>query len=341
MKLAVVLFNLGGPDSPQAVRPFLFNLFNDPAIIRLPMPLRQLVAWLISTRREKTAQAIYAHMGGASPLFPNTEKQAHALEQQLRDLGEVKCFVAMRYWHPFIEETYCRIKNYAPDMIVQLPLYPQFSTTTTASSLRQAMRALSWKCKHKTICCYPTETGFIGAMAKNIHSAYAEMENISDKKPRLLLSAHGLPEKIVKGGDPYQWQCEQTAASLVAKLGIADLDWRLCYQSRVGPMRWIGPSTESEIEQAGLDKVPVIVAPIAFVSEHSETLVELNIEYRDLAMRCEVPAYATVPAVGTSSTFIAGLAGLVRQALSDERTCISEAGGRVCPVEFSGCCQKL
>ena len=157
----------------------------------------------------------------------------------------------------------------------------------------------------------------------------------------MLFSAHGLPEKIIKAGDPYQWQCEQTAAALVSALAIPDLDWVNCYQSRVGPLRWIGPSTEAEIGRAGHDKVPVVVVPIAFVSEHSETLVELDIEYRHLAAEKGVPFYARVPTVSTVPDFIAGLAALVRfvraQPVEQADGLVCPNGRRVCPSNFSAC----
>lgn len=341
-KTAIVLFNLGGPDSPKAVRPFLFNLFNDPAIIRLPSPLRQFVAWMISTRRDKVAQEIYGKIGGRSPIFENTEAQAHALEKQLSDLGEVKTFTAMRYWHPFAEETMVRVKKFEPDQIVLLPLYPQFSTTTTDSSLKE-WRTLAQRMRltvpTKTICCYPDEAGFITALAAATRAAYDEAAK--QGTPRVLFSAHGLPEKIVKAGDPYQVQCEQTVAALQKELALPDLDSVLCYQSRVGPLKWIGPATDQEIIRAGQDKRPLVVVPVAFVSEHSETLVEIDMEYRHMAAESGVPAYFYVPTVGVNAGFIAGLAGLVRQALNDKRPCVSSQGDRLCPQSFKGCCHDL
>ncbi len=321
MKTAVILFNLGGPDCPKAVRPFLYNLFSDPAIIHLPQPLRAFVAFLISSRREKTAQSIYAHLGGGSPILANTEAQARALELQLADLGEVKCFIVMRYWHPFCYETILAIEKFKPDQLVFLPLYPQFSATTTASSLKDfhetvRIRNSSLKdVKTKIIDRYPTEPGFIKALADNIRIAYDEALRHSAKPPRLLLSAHGLPEKIVQSGDPYPQQCEQTAQAVIDALKIPNLDAVLCYQSRVGPMKWIGPATDAEIDHAGQDQTPLVIAPIAFVSEHSETLVEIGIEYRHRAEQAGVPFFAVVPTVSTTPTFIAGLARLVRAVL--------------------------
>ena len=338
MKLAVLLFNLGGPDGPAAVQPFLFNLFNDPAIIRLPVPLRWLVAKLISKRRAPVAAEIYAKMGGRSPILPNTKAQAEALAARLQDVAETKCFIAMRYWHPFMKDTIRDIKKFAPDQVIMLPLYPQYSTTTSASSLQQArdiFRQHDPHVKLKTVCCYPTEDGFIQAMAESTRTAYEAAK--AHGTPRILFSAHGLPEEIVKAGDPYQWQCEQTTAALVKALAIPGLDYTLCYQSRVGPLQWIGPATDDEVRRAGHDKVPLIVVPIAFVSEHSETLVEIDQEYRHLATEHGVPHYAYVPTVGTAPDFIGGLEKLVRNALADRRPCLSQSGERICPLQYNGC----
>lgn len=341
-RTAVVLFNLGGPDSPQAVRPFLQNLFSDPAILQVPGPVRWVLARLISRRRDKAAQAIYAHLGGRSPLLPNTEAQATALQTALQGVGdgEVRCFIAMRYWHPFTEQTVAEVKAFAPDRIVLLPLYPQFSTTTTGSSVAAwtaAAAKAGLQVPTHTVCCYPTEPGFITAMAGLVRPAYDAAA--AHGTPRVLFSAHGLPKTVVNRGDPYQHQCERTAAALAAALQIPGLDWLNSYQSRVGPLEWIGPATDDEIERAGRDGVPVVVVPIAFVSEHSETLVELGIEYRHLAQQCGVPYFAVVPTVGDDPAFINGLAGLVRASLQRPGLC-SQDGGRLCPAGFSGCPQR-
>lgn len=340
MKTAVVLFNLGGPDAPEAVEPFLFNLFNDKAIIGAPAPIRWLIAKLISKRRAPVARAIYARIGGKSPLLGLTQDQAAALESALNSpaVMPAKVFVAMRYWHPLTERTVAEVKAWGPDRIVLLPLYPQYSTTTSGSSIarwRQEAAAQGLAAPTTAICCYPTKPGLVAAIAGLIETGLAQAS--ASGKPRVLFSAHGLPEKIVASGDPYQWQVEQTAAAVVAQLQVPDLDWIVCYQSRVGPMKWIGPSTEHELMRAARDRVPVVVVPVAFVSEHSETLVELDLEYRDLAVTAGVPAYVRVPAVGTDPAFIGGLAGLVRQALTMDCEPCSQAGGRLCPAGLSRC----
>ena len=331
MKTAVVLFNLGGPDDVQAIRPFLFNLFNDPAIIRVPRVFRYLLAQLISRKRAPVAAKIYDHLGGKSPLLDNTKAQAAALKDVL---GEgFQTFVCMRYWHPMTEAVVQDVMAYAPDRIVLLPLYPQFSTTTTASSVKKWQEIAG---KHglnvptTTACCYPTHPDWVQAVAVKIGE---KIDNFQGT--RVLFSAHGLPESIVKQGDPYQWQVEQTVAAVVAALNVPDLDYQICYQSRVGPMKWIGPSTESEIERAGADKKNLVMIPIAFVSEHSETLVELDIEYRHLAEEAGVPQMIRIDTVGDHPLYIAALADVVKKTLG--------CGGAVCPPPqrcpktFSGC----
>jgi ferrochelatase len=341
VKLAVVLFNLGGPDSPEAVEPFLKNLFSDPAIISLPWVIREPLARFIAKRRAPLARRIYDHIGGRSPILEETQKQARALEQALTGPGlDVKAFIAMRCWHPFSDGEALAVKNFAPDHIVALPLYPQYSTTTSASSFKdweRAAKKAGLAQPTTRICCYPNEPGFIAGQAAAIRETWKE------PKPglgyRLLLSAHGLPKKVIAGGDPYQWQVEQTAKALVDSLGIEGLDWRVCYQSRVGPLKWLEPATDAEIIRAGEEGLGVILAPIAFVSEHSETLVELDIEYARLARKAGVPDYRRAPTVGADPLFIAGLGRLVRRA-ADSKGVISRESGRLCPAEFCRCAQE-
>jgi ferrochelatase len=338
MTLAVVLFNLGGPDKPDAVEPFLFNLFNDKAIIGLPGLMRWPLARFISRRRAPVAREIYAKMGGGSPILANTETQAKALKTRLIAQGiDAKVFIAMRYWHPFVEATARAVAAIKPQQVVLLPLYPQYSTTTTASSLKswdEAAHAAGLHGETYAVCCYPAERGVIEAIAQLVRAALAGW---SGKPPRILFSAHGLPKKVIRRGDPYQWQVERTAAAVVAALAGAAADWSICYQSRVGPLEWIGPSTEAEIRRAGEDRVPVLVVPIAFVSEHSETLVELDIEYRHVAEKAGVPRYERVPTVSANDAFIDGLARLVADALKRPAVIAPDGGLRLCPAEFGRC----
>ncbi len=338
MSLAVVLFNLGGPDRREAVEPFLFNLFSDPAILGGPAFLRRRLARFIARRRAPVARKIYAEMGGGSPLLSNTLAQARALETHLKMRATAaKVFVAMRYWHPFAADAVRAVKSAAATQVVLLPLYPQYSTTTTASSLaswHDAARGAGLNVETRTICCYPAERGFVMALADLVR---ARIERWTGRKFRVLFSAHGLPKKVIGRGDPYQWQVERTAGSVAAALSGAIEDWVVCYQSRVGPLQWISPSTESEIRRAGRDGVPVLVVPIAFVSEHSETLVELDIEYRRVAEEARVPGYVRVPTVSVHDAFIGGLADLVLQALKRPAPVQPDGGLRICPAEFRRC----
>ena len=340
-KTAVVLFNLGGPDGPDAVQPFLFNLFNDPAIIGLPKPFRRMLASFISRRRAPKAQAIYDEIGGKSPIVENTEAQAKALEASLSGHGQVKVFTCMRYWHPLAEECANKVKEYNPDHIILLPLYPQFSTTTTGSSFKdwaQAAEKVGLKnTPTSQVCCYPTHDEFVKAHAQLIRTYCQEAERFG--KPRILFSAHGLPEKIVKRGDPYQMQVELGTQAILKSLGIADADYVNCYQSRVGPMKWIGPSTEDELLRAGFEKKPVVLVPIAFVSEHSETLVELDIEYAELAHSNGINHYYRVPTLSTHAHFIAALADICLKQTT--QGCLApDTGVRICGREWGGCLCK-
>ena len=227
------------------------------------------------------------------------------------------------------------VKDWGADEIVLLPLYPQYSTTTTGSSLadwRRAAKAVGLTAPSRALCCYPDEAGFIDTVAAGIRQALSRW--LADVKKRVLLSAHGLPEKIVAAGDPYRWQVERTVAALRSALDLPELDTVVCYQSRVGPLAWIGPGTDAEIRRAGEEGIGLVVVPVAFVSEHSETLVELDIDYRHLADTAGVPRYARVPTVGTAPGFIAGLARLARQAQSGP---CPASGRRLCPAERRRC----
>lgn len=339
-RLAVVLFNLGGPDRPSAVRPFLFNLFSDRAIIGLPSPVRLALAALVSTLRTKSAKANYARLGGGSPLKPETEAQAQALQAKLDQVmpqTEAKVFIAMRYWKPLTRDAAAQVAAFAPDEIVVLPLYPQFSTTTTASSLKAWREAYKGPGRVRAVCCYPTHDALIRAHAGRILQVWRE--GGSPWPIRLLFSAHGLPLSVVAQGDPYQAQVEATAVAVLERLRAdtgRDWDWRVCYQSRVGPMKWLRPYTIHAIEDAGAEGMGVLISPIAFVSEHIETLVELDHDYAGLADQVGCPTYLRAPALGTEQSFVDGLGQLVQIALAGPCATLP-AGPWRCGEGWRGC----
>lgn len=335
MKLAVVLFNLGGPDSLEAVRPFLFNLFRDPAIIQLPAVARYPLAFAISRGREKTAQANYAIMGGRSPLLPETQAQARALEAELRAQApqtETRVFIAMRYWKPFTRETADEVAAFAPDEIVLLPLYPQYSTTTTASSAK-AWRALyKGPGRTRTVCCYPTARGLAVAHASAIRRVWEEAGR--PQNVRLIFSAHGLPQKVVDGGDPYRAQVMASAQSVALLVREFD-DWEVAFQSRVGRLKWLEPSTEDAIRGAAKDGKGVLLCPIAFVSEHVETLVELDHEYAELARSLGMTTYLRARTPGVAPSFIEVLGKAALEALGREG--VKPHGPWLCPAAHGRC----
>ncbi len=338
MKKAVILFNLGGPDNLKNVEPFLFNLFNDPAILNLPTFLRYPLAKLISKKRAPTAKKIYKELGGSSPILKLTLDQSNALEKKLNEednINEYKCFVVMRCWHPRAEKVLNDVKFYDPREIILLPLYPQYSAATSGSSIKEwhdTCKKNNYNVQTSTICCYPTDVSFIKSHVDEIKKKTSGLNNY-----KLIFSAHGLPEKNIKKGDPYQWQVEKTVEKVINDLNEVGLDWILSYQSRVGPLKWIGPSTEDIIiENSKLGK-KIVLVPIAFVSEHSETLVELDIEYKELAEKYGCKEYIRVPALGVNHEFINSLSNLV---LKKEENKFSEnlyPPKNQCPNQFKKC----
>ena len=312
MKKAVILFNLGGPDKMENVEPFLFNLFNDPAILNLPSLFRYPLAKFIANRRAPIAKKIYQELGGSSPILKLTKDQSSALEIKLNNddsSSEYKCFIVMRCWHPRAENVVKDVINYNPEEIILMPLYPQFSAATSGSSIKEwshICKKNNFKVKTSTICCYPTDQNFIKAHKDEI---IKKTKDLNDFK--LIFSAHGLPEKNIKKGDPYQWQVEQSVDKIVKSLNIEGLDWILSYQSRVGPLKWIGPSTEDVIVENSKIGKHIVLVPIAFVSEHSETLVELDIEYKELAEKNGCKNYSRVPALGVNENYIKAMSNLI------------------------------
>jgi ferrochelatase len=312
MKKAIILFNLGGPDKIENVEPFLFNLFNDPAILNLPTLLRYPLAKLISNRRAPVAKKIYAELGGSSPILKLTKEQSNALEIKLNQTqieDEYKCFIIMRCWNPRAKDVIKNIQLYDPDEIILMPLYPQYSAATSGSSIKEwkdICKKNNYHVKTSTICCYPTDQNFINAHTKEIIKKIKDLKNF-----KLIFSAHGLPEKNIKKGDPYQWQVEQSVKKIVESLNNENLDWILSYQSRVGPLKWIGPSTEDIIIENSKIGKHIVLVPIAFVSEHSETLVELDIEYKEIAEANGCKNYTRVPALGVNEDFIKAISELI------------------------------
>ena len=312
MKKAIILFNLGGPDKLENVEPFLFNLFNDPAILNLPTFLRYPLAKLISNRRAPVAKKIYAELGGSSPILKLTKEQSDALEKKLnqtQEEDEYKCFIIMRCWNPRAKDVIKDVQLYAPDEVVLMPLYPKYSAATSGSSIKEwkdVCKKNNYHVKTSTICCYPTDQNFINAHTKEIIKKIKDLKNF-----KLIFSAHGLPEKNIKKGDPYQWQVEQSVKKIVESLNDENLDWILSYQSRVGPLKWIGPSTETIIIENSKIGKHIVLVPIAFVSEHSETLVELDIEYKEIADANGCKNYTRVPALGINEDFIKAMSELI------------------------------
>jgi len=333
MKKAVILFNLGGPDKLESVEPFLFNLFNDPAIISIPSIFRYPLAKIISKRRTSIAKNIYKEIGNKSPILELTQEQAKSLENTLSLKGDYKCFVIMRCWHPRAADVIKEVKRYSPEEIILLPLYPQFSASTSGSSIKEwndLCKKENYKVKTKTICCYPTENNYLDSHANLIKKTIKNLEN---KDFKLLFSAHGLPEIKIKKGDPYQWQVEKTVEGIMSKLTIEKPDHIISYQSRVGPLKWIGPSTEDIIIKYSKEKKGIVIVPVAFVSEHSETLVELDIEYKKLAEKNGCSFYKRVPALGIEENFIKGLTELVLQ----KETKGNFVSSIMCPDKYKKC----
>ena len=333
MKKAVVLFNLGGPDKLESVEPFLFNLFNDPEILSIPSIFRYPLAKFISKRRAPIAKNIYREIGNKSPILELTQKQAKSLENKLSSKGNYKCFVVMRCWHPRAIDVIKKVKEFNPKEITLLPLYPQFSAATSGSSINEwndLCKKENYKVKTKTICCYPTENNFLKSHANLIKKT---IKNIGNENFKLLFSAHGLPEIKIKKGDPYQWQVEESVRAIMSKLEDENLDYSISYQSRVGPLKWIGPSTDEEIIKYSKEKKGIVIVPVAFVSEHSETLVELDIEYKKLAEKNGCSFYKRVPALGIEENFIKGLTELVLQ----QETRGDFLSSVVCPNKYAKC----
>jgi len=325
-----VLFQLGGPDSLDAVEPFLRNLFSDPDIFDFPMArvARPLLARLVSTRRAEKVRDHYARIGGKSPIRELTERQAHALERELRSDLDAHVFLAMRYWHPLTEEAAQAIEAEHFGEVVLLPLYPQFSKTTTGSSLNEWSRLSNLLPPTTPVTIIPEfyrHPSYLDAMVERINEGLERLRRPLDyagwrggshpafdpRSIHLVFSAHGLPLQVVEAGDPYQVQVEATTKLLMER-GRWPYQYTLCYQSRVAPGRWLGPSLESTLERLGQEGVrSVLVIPISFVTDHVETLYEIDIEARQHAARAGIELFELMPALNDSPKFIQALAELV------------------------------
>jgi ferrochelatase len=320
-RIGVLLLNLGGPDKPEDVGPFLYNLFSDPEIIRLPFRwMQKPLAWFIATRREKTSQINYQQIGGGSPLRRITEEQGAAIKAQLGELGqEVNIYVGMRYWHPYTEEAIAQITQDNLDKLVILPLYPQFSISTSGSSFRLLEQL--WKenpklqsLEYTVIDSWYKQPGYLQAMAELIVGELEKFPHPQDV--HIFFSAHGVPKSYVEeAGDPYQQEIEECTDLIMQTLNRPN-PHTLAYQSRVGPVEWLKPYTEDALKELGVKGVKdLIVVPISFVSEHIETLQEIDIEYREIAEEAGIHNFGRVPAPNTNPVFIKALSDLIIDAL--------------------------
>jgi protoporphyrin/coproporphyrin ferrochelatase len=319
-RLGVLLLNLGGPEQLSDVRPFLFNLFSDPEIIRIPIAaLQKPLAWIISTSRAKKSQANYEKIGGGSPLRRITEEQARAIGDSLRLQQEnAKVYVGMRYWHPFTEDALLEIQRDGIEQLVILPLYPQFSISTSGSSFREIERI--WKehpqmkpPKYTVIADWYKEPGYLQAMTELIAAEIDKCPN--PDRAHVFFSAHGVPVSYVEeAGDPYQAEIEDCTKLIMQTLGRPN-EYSLAYQSKVGPIEWLQPYTEDAIvELAAQGTTDLVVVPISFVSEHIETLEEIDIEYREIAEASGIHTFNRVPALDTNPIFIQALVDLILKA---------------------------
>jgi ferrochelatase len=319
-KVGVVLFQLGGPDSREAIEPFLYNLFCDPDIIDFPFAkiARQPLARLIATRRAKHVAHHYDEIGGKSPILDFTKGQARALETELCRSLEARVTIAMRYWHPFTEEAIRELERHAPDQVVLLPLYPQFSKTTTGSSLNEWNRrfaANGWNPRIHVVREFHEDANYIESVVAAIERCLERFAHPRDVD--FVFSAHSVPVSVIEAGDPYQRQIERTV-DLVWQRGSWPGRRHICYQSKVGASKWLQPSMHQTIQRLGSEgRKNVLVVPISFVSDHVETLHEIDIEHREQAHSLGITNYQMMPGLNDSSLFIRALAEVVRKRVLD------------------------
>lgn len=312
-KIAVVLFNLGGPDSLESVEPFLYNLFCDPDIFKLPFG-QKLFAKIISSRRAPKVEDEYKLIGGRSPINEWTEIQRKMLEKDLRKIDPyIDVYVAMRYWKPLTEETVNKVESANYRKIILLPLYPHYSITTTGSSFNE------WNRKHRAdnsklayINSYPSNTNYISALNQRIDESLLNFPENVRKNVQLVFSAHGTPVSLVKIGDPYSHQIKETVDAVMTARKFSH-QHHLCYQSKVGPMKWLEPATDTMIKELAKNgNKHLLIIPVSFVSDHIETLFELDIEYRHVADECGTENYIVMKGLNDSQLFINALVELVR-----------------------------
>ena len=326
-KIAVVLFQLGGPDSLEAVEPFLFNLFMDPDIIDFPLSwlARKPLAKFIAGKRVRKVQNNYSQIGGRSPILDLTRRQADALKLRLVAHGiQAQVFIAMRYWHPMTSEVVKEILAGEFNEVVLLPLYPQFSQATTGSSIHEWSRLTKKQGLNiptRMVCCYPRHPGLVDAFVENINSSLAKFSNIPVENIDLVFSAHGVPVSYIQKGDPYQVHIEETVHRVVER-GKWKSPLTLCYQSKVGPVQWLKPSLVETVERlASEGRKYLLIIPIAFVSDHIETLHEIHIDARGIAKSRGVQQFELMPALNDHPKFIGCLTDLVVQQLTQSVLC--------------------
>jgi ferrochelatase len=319
MRLGVVLFQLGGPDSIESIEPFLYNLFNDPDIIDFPFAriARQPLARLIASRRAQHVASHYREIGGRSPILDYTTRQANALEHALRASFDARVAIAMRYWHPMTDSAAREMEQFAPDELVLLPLYPQYSKTTTGSSLNEWNRCTQNRhvgARVRIVKEFHEDLPYIDSVVASIHAALEGFADAADTD--FVFSAHGVPLSVIEQGDPYQRQVERTA-ELVWERGGWGGRRHLCYQSKVGAAKWLAPSLHRTIARlAGESRRNVLIVPISFVSDHVETLHEINIEHREQAVSLGISNFRMVAGLNDSPAFVEALAGMVRRRIA-------------------------
>src|SRR5271154_6233003 len=313
-----ILFQLGGPDTLAAIEPFLYNLFCDPDIIDFPFARigRKALAKLISTTRARKVQHHYATIGGGSPIRRFTERQARALEAELTNQGlDARCFIAMRYWHPFSSEAIAQLEAAQCDELVLLPLYPQYSSTTIGSSLNEWERLFRGDVPVHNVGAFYQHPMYLDAVIEKIEEALERFPK--PERAEIVFSAHSVPMSIIAKGDPYQRHIEETVRLLMGRGGWPN-HHRLCYQSKVGASKWLQPSLHRTLRDLAAEKArEVCIVPVAFVSDHVETLGEIDHEARDEARRLGIPHFEMSSGLNDSPKFISALGQLVLQALGE------------------------